>query len=79
MIIHELQVMDDHIHCFIELPPSLSISKAFQLLKGKSSRILRRNFRIPNRFENVWSKGGGDVIIILMSRALIERYLYYVN
>jgi len=40
MEIYELQVMPDHIHLFVELPPSISVSKSLQLFKGISSRIL---------------------------------------
>ena len=32
--IYELQVMPDHIHLFVELPPTISVSKALQLFKG---------------------------------------------
>jgi len=37
--IYEMQVMPDHIHLFVEIPNSISISKAFQLFKGISARI----------------------------------------
>lgn len=40
MIIYEMKVMPNHIHMFIGLRPSLSLSKAFQLIKGGSSRII---------------------------------------
>ena len=36
--IFEMEIMPDHIHLFIDIPPTMSISKAFQLLKGFSSR-----------------------------------------
>ncbi len=29
LILHEKYIMKDHIHLFIELPPSISVSKAF--------------------------------------------------
>ena len=32
----ELSVMPDHIHTFVQLPPTMSVSKALQLLKGAS-------------------------------------------
>ena len=46
--IYESQVMEDHIHLFVELPPTLSVSKALQYFKGTSSRILRRRFKFGN-------------------------------
>ncbi|MFT4204518.1 MAG: IS200/IS605 family transposase, partial [Chitinophagaceae bacterium] len=33
-------VSKDHIHLFVSCPPTLSVSKLLQLLKGKSSRKL---------------------------------------
>jgi len=38
--IHEMKVMAGHVHLFIGLPPTLSLSKAFQLLKGISARMI---------------------------------------
>jgi putative transposase len=38
----ELSVMPDHIHTFVQLPPTMSVSKALQLLKGASSYELFR-------------------------------------
>ncbi len=55
--IYELQVMPDHIHLFVELPPTISVSKSLQLFKGKSSRILRRRFKFLNNIPMIWSKG----------------------
>lgn len=56
----ELEVMSDHVHCFVDLHPSMSVSKALQLLKGFSSRMifkhhpwLRRHFRTGHP----WSPG----------------------
>ncbi len=38
--INELSVMPDHIHTVVEIPSTMSVSKALQLLKGASSREL---------------------------------------
>ena len=55
--IYELQVMPDHIYLFVELPPTISVSKAIQLFKGISSRILRRRFKFLTKIPMIWSKG----------------------
>ena len=57
MKIYELQVMPDHIHLFVELPPTICVSKALQLFKGISSRILRRRFKFLTKIPMIWSKG----------------------
>lgn len=45
----------DHIHCLIEYPPVLSISKIFNHLKGVSSRNYKKQgHRMPSS-EGLWS------------------------
>jgi putative transposase len=60
MHIYELEVMQDHVHCFVEIPPTMCVSKALNLLKGFSSyklfqkhKWLRRYFRKGH----FWSPG----------------------
>ena len=55
--IYEFQVMPDHIHLFVECPPTMCVSKALQLFKGISSRILRRNFSYLRNYKCLWSPG----------------------
>jgi len=40
MKMEELSVMSDHIHAVVRIPPTMSVSQAFHLLKGVSSREL---------------------------------------
>lgn len=74
-IIHEMKVLPDHLHLFIEIPPSVSISNAFQLLKGTSSRILRRNFRWLRNFKCMWSKGKFYRSVGNVTKDVIENYI----
>ena len=50
--IHELNVQPDHIHILIQLPPSISVSKAVQYFKGGSSKVIREEF--PDLEEYLW-------------------------
>ena len=34
----ELSVMPDHVHAIVSIPPTMTVSRAFNLLKGASSR-----------------------------------------
>ena len=74
-IIHEIKVMEDHIHMFIEIPPTVSISEAFQKLKGKSSRILRRNYAYLRKREFLWSKGKFYRSVGSVTKEVIEHYI----
>jgi len=58
--ITEIAVMPDHIHMVMELPATMSISKAFHLLKGASARELfkqKPNFRRRYSKGHLWSPG----------------------
>lgn len=74
--IYELQVMPDHIHLFVECPKTISISKAFQLFKGISSRILRRNFSyLAQNQPRLWSKGKFYRSVGNVSFGVIQNYI----
>ena len=54
LVIREVGVMPEHIHVSIEVPPSISQSKALQLLKGNLSYKL---FRFEPKFRLRYSRG----------------------
>jgi len=54
--VFELEIGVDHIHLFVDITPNFSISKALQLLKGISSRMLFKSF--PYLLTNYFWKGG---------------------
>ena len=47
-----MEVMEDHVHMFIEVHPTHSLSKTFQLFKGISSR--RLFWRFPSIEKMLW-------------------------
>jgi putative transposase len=47
----------DHVHMFLSLPPTLSVAKAVQLLKGNSSKWIHETFLQMRSFE--WQQGYG--------------------
>ena len=55
--VYEIKVMEDHIHIFVEIPPTLSVSKVFQILKGGSSRIF---FMACNKWKEVYCRGNKE-------------------
>ena len=58
--ITELSVMSDHIHIVVCISPTMSVSKALQLLKGASARELfkrRTYFRCRYPKGHFWSSG----------------------
>ena len=60
IIIVEMAVMPDHIHLIADVPPTMSISQAFHLLKGASSHELFKRqpkFRLRYPRGHFWSPG----------------------
>ena len=49
--------VDDHVHCFFNLKPSLAISDVMKSAKAKSSKWINDNKLTPKRFE--WQGGFG--------------------
>jgi putative transposase len=70
-----LRVLKEHVHMFAELKPSMSPSKAMQLIKGISSRIIRR--RVPHLAAEkaLWSPGKFIRSVGNVTAETIEHYI----
>jgi putative transposase len=51
----EIEVMPDHVHLLVEIPSPVAFSRFVQLAKGRSSRLLRREFPHLLRLPCLWS------------------------
>jgi putative transposase len=51
----EVEVMPDHVHLLVEIPPPVALSRFVQLAKGRSSRLLRQEFPRLRRLPCLWS------------------------
>ncbi len=52
----EVEVMPDHVHLLAEVPPAVPLSRLMQMLKGRSSRLLRQEFpHLRRRMPVLWS------------------------
>ena len=51
----EVEVMPDHVHLLMEVPPTVPMSKLVQKLKGRSSHVLRSEFPHLKRLPALWS------------------------
>jgi len=50
--------MEDHVHCFFALKPSISLSDLMRIVKAKSSKKINESGYLQHRFE--WQKGYGS-------------------
>jgi len=60
MTIYAGSINRDHVHMLIGIPPSLSVSKAVQFLKGKSSHKLLSEYAVlKKRYwgQHLWARG----------------------
>ena len=81
MVIDTMEVVEDHVHIFLEAPPRLSPSRIVQILKSISARELFRQFpRLRRQLwgGKLWSRGYfvravGDEV----TADVIRRYIEY--
>ncbi|MDA8358728.1 MAG: IS200/IS605 family transposase [Actinomycetota bacterium] len=52
----ELEVMPDHVHLLVELPPASHLPIVLHGLKGRSFRLLRQEFPHLRRLSALWSR-----------------------
>lgn len=60
MQIHAGAINRDHVHLLVSIPPNLSVSRAVQYLKGKSSHKLLSEFKsLRKRYwgQHLWARG----------------------
>src|SRR5215471_2379317 len=51
-----LEIMPDHVHLLVEVDPQFGIHRLVKLLKGRSSRYLRQEFRaLTTRMPTLWT------------------------
>ncbi len=71
-------VSKDHIHLFLSIPPSLSVSKVAQYIKGKTSRKLLQEFKhLQKEFwgQHLWGRGYFAVTSGTVTDEMIMEYI----
>src|ERR1700761_3695861 len=66
--------VEDHVHCFIDLKPAISVSDLMKTVKAKSSKYINDHSLTPERFE--WQEGYG---VFSYSRSHIDRIYKYIQ
>ena len=68
----------EHIHLLVSCPPSLSVSKLVQQLKGATSRKLQMEFKeLKNRYwgQHLWSSGYFCRTVGTVTEDIIKDYI----
>ncbi len=66
--------VEDHVHCFLGLKPTISISELMKTVKAKSSKYINDNKLLLDRFE--WQVGYGA---FSYSKSHINRVYKYIE
>jgi len=80
--LHELEIMPDHVHCFVEVPPTMSVSKALNLLKGYSAyKLFKKHKWLRNYFRkgHFWSPGKFFRSVGNVTAEAIKNYIAQTN
>lgn len=52
----EIEIMPDHVHLLLEVDPQYGIHRAVKHIKGKTSRLMRNEFRsLRSRLPSLWT------------------------
>ena len=70
----KLEIMPEHIHAFLDIPITLSISNVVKSLKGYSSYYTRKNLNLY-KYKSFWSKGYFCESVGHISESTVKRYI----
>jgi len=73
-------VSKDHVHMHVEYPPSLMISEFVKRLKGRSSRLLQREYpELQKRYwgKHFWAIGYGAWSTGNVTEEMVQEYLQH--
>lgn len=75
-IIEKMEVMPDHVHVFIKAPPTETVAKIANQLKGRTSHVLREEFPwLRSRIPSLWTRSYYAESIGHISEETIKRYI----
>jgi putative transposase len=76
--IRELKIKEDHIHMIIQISPKDSIADVINILKGGSSRIIRKEFPELEEFlwgDSLWADGYFAETIGQVDEEVVRKYI----
>jgi len=76
--IHRIGIEHDHVHVLIQAKPRQSIAEVVNILKGGSSRALRKEFPDLKEFlwgDSFWSDGYFAETVGKVDEAVVRRYI----
>ena len=74
--VSEINILRDHIHALIEIPPKYAVSKIVGYLKGRTSLQLRKKFEFIRRSPSTWSEGY-FVSTVGLNESMVRKYIKF--
>lgn len=72
----ESEIMPDHVHLLVAADPQLGIHRLVKLIKGRSSRLLRREFpSLRSRLPTLWTNSYFVATVGGAPLATVKRYI----
>lgn len=76
VIIEASEVMADHVHLFLNCPPTLAPAQVIAQLKGFTSHVLREEFAwLKSRMPSLWSRSYYCGSIGHVSEEAVKKYI----
>ena len=69
------EIMDNHVHLFVDCPPKFSVRKLLQILKGGVSHYIRNKHPSLKRYKSFWNRGGMYRSLGSVSAEVVKRYI----
>jgi putative transposase len=70
-----LEIMPDHIHLFVNVPPQVAPHQVAKAIKGRSSRLLRQEFPHLLKLPSLWTHSYFVSTAGNVSSETIKRYI----
>ena len=75
-LVHEMEVMPDHVHLFVAADPTRSVAEIVNRFKGATSRFLRQEFApLRSRLPTLWSRSYFAATVGAVTEAAVRRYI----
>lgn len=72
----EQEIMPDHVHLLIQTTPDVFIVNLVKTLKGRTARILRKEFpQLKSRLPNLWTRSKFIATVGAVSLEVIKQYI----
>lgn len=74
-IVHDLAIMPDHVHLFVQVNPDDSAAETTRQIKGFTSRVLRQQYPELLKLPSLWTRSYFSASAGNVSKETIQRYI----